>query len=199
MRKPKPHNGLRALAVVTGVALATSVCSVASADDTTSAAAVGIQAQHPTQPIKPADKIAGSLGSASGAVSVFIQFSGQGAFDATQPAAVKQGKAKPVSNPGRVKQIRNDVEAKAKDVAQSASASELYTTSNTIPGVAVHGDAEAIRALADRADVVKLTPIVTKHYDNQGTDIDTKALNSWVEKKQTGQGVTIAVIDTGLD
>ena len=199
MRKPKPHNGLRALAVVTGVALATSVCSVASADDTTSAAAVGIQAQHPMQPIKPADKIAGSLGSASGAVSVFIQFSGQGAFDATQPAAVKQGKSKPVSNPGRVRQIRNDVEAKAKDVAQSASASELYTTSNTIPGVAVHGDATAIRALADRADVVKLTPIVTKHIDNKSTDIDTKALDSWVQKKQTGQGVTIAVIDTGLD
>lgn len=199
MRKLRPHNGFRALAVVTGVALATSVCSVASADDATSTPAIGIQAQHPAQPVVPGQKIAGNLDSASGAVSVYIQFSGQGAFDATQPASVKQGKSKPVNDAGRVKQIRNDIAAKAKDVAQAASATQLYTTTNTIPGVAVHGDAAAIRALASRPDVVKMTPIVSKHYENKGTDVDSKALNSWVEKKQTGDGVTIAVIDTGLD
>ena len=97
---PKPRHGLRALAVVTGVALATSVWSVASADDSAPAPATGIQAQHPPQPLNPDRKIAGNLASASGAVSVFVQFSGQGAFDATQPAAVKQGKGKPVNNPG---------------------------------------------------------------------------------------------------
>lgn len=198
-RKLQPHAGFRVLAVATGVALAASVCSVASAADSTATAAAGVPAQRISQPLTAAQKISGTLATASGPVSVYVQFAGQGAFDATQPAAVKQGRAKPVNASAKVKQLRRDIEATASQVVRAASATQLYATTNTIPGVAVRGDAAAIRALAARSDVVKLTPIVPKTYSNKGTDIDTKALNTWVQKKETGEGATIAVIDTGLD
>lgn len=194
----QPHHGLRVLAVVTGVALATSVCSIAAAADT-APDATGVPAQKLSQTLTTQQKISGTLAAASGPVSVYIQFAGQGTFDSTQPAEVKKGKAKPVDASAKVKQLRGEIEAKATEVAKAASATQLYATTNTLPGVAVHGDAAAIRAMAARADVVKLTPIVPKKIDNKGTDVDTKALNSWVEKKQTGEGATVAVLDTGLD
>lgn len=148
----------------------------------------------------PVDKISGNLSTAKGSVSVFVQFSGQGAFAATQPQAVKQKASAPVNASSTVQKIRSDIEQTAKSVTQQASAKKLYTTTNSLPGVAIHGDAKAIRELANRADVVKITPIVPKRIpDNKSTDIDTRALNTWTQTGQTGKGIKIAVIDSGLD
>ncbi|OMH32270.1 hypothetical protein BGP79_07345 [Tersicoccus sp. Bi-70] len=151
-----------------------------------------------SQPVK-ASKISPRLASASGQISVFVQFTGQGAFDRTQPAAVKQGTQKPLAKAAEVRAIRASITAAAQAAAGAARATTLYTTTNTIPGVALRGDAAALRALAQQANVVKITPLVTKRIDNKGTDIDTRALDSWVQTKATGEGTTIAVIDTGLD
>lgn len=148
----------------------------------------------------PADKIKGDLANANGPVSVYVQLNGEGAFSATQPQAVKENQSAPVDAKASVQKIRNDIEATAQSVTNDASAKKLYTTTNALPGVAIAGDAAAIRDLAKRSDVAKITPIVAKSIpENKSTDIDTRALNTWSKTGQTGKGVKIAVIDTGLD
>lgn len=184
------------LAGLTGVAL---ICSTGlpafAADSSTS----------PNNPSNssvaaPADKIKGDLNAANGPVSVYVQLSGEGAFTATQPQSVKENKSAPVDATASVQKIRNNIEKTAQSVTQDASAKKLYTTTNSLPGVAIVADAAAIRDLAKRSDVVKITPIVPKNVpDNKSTDIDTRALNTWASTGQTGKGVKIAVIDTGID
>lgn len=144
-------------------------------------------------------KVSPSLREASGQVSVYVQFTGEGAFERTQTEEVKEGKAEPVVNKPLVEEIRGSITSQAESVASEAAASTLYTTTNTLPGTAIVGDAEAIRALASRDDVARITKIVPKTIDNKGADIDTRALNTWVDRKQTGEGITIAVLDTGID
>ncbi|WP_394162119.1 S8 family peptidase [Galactobacter valiniphilus] len=144
-------------------------------------------------------KVAGSLRNATGDVSVYVQFTGKGTFDATQSDAVKQGKQRPTKDVSKVKSLRKSIEAKGSAAATQADAKVLYKTSNALPGVALRGDAEAITDLAGRPDVAKITAIVPKHPDNSGTDIDTGTLASWQKLDQTGEGITIAVLDTGID
>lgn len=144
-------------------------------------------------------KVSAPLSAAKGKVSVFVQFEGDGAFEQTQSAAAMEGRAAPAKDPTRVKKIRDGIKAQGRAAAQQAKADVIYTTTNTLPGVALRGDADALRALATRADVVKISAIVPKKLSNKGTVVDTKALDTWTALKQTGKGVTIAVIDTGLD
>lgn len=150
--------------------------------------------------IPPEVKISPELAAADGPVAVYVQFSGQGAYAATQPESVKENRAAPVDAAQRVSQIRDEIEQTAQDVSAEASATALYTTTNTLPGVALNGDAAELRELSNRPDVVKITPIVPKTIpENKNTVIDTRALNTWVKTGQTGQGVKVAVIDSGVD
>ncbi|MDR2254844.1 MAG: S8 family serine peptidase [Arthrobacter sp.] len=144
-------------------------------------------------------KVAGSLRNATGEVSVYVQFTGEGTFAATQSDAVKQGKKRPTKDVAKVKSLRKSIEAKGTAAASQADAKVIYKTSNALPGVALRGDATAITDLAARSDVAKITAIVPKHPDNSGTDIDTNTLASWQKLDQTGEGITIAVLDTGVD
>ncbi|MBD8044858.1 S8 family serine peptidase [Arthrobacter sp. Sa2BUA2] len=188
--------GVVATAAVAGLALTAGLGLPAQATEGTGAenALQGFAVEKFAE-----QKVSPSLRGVSGEVSVFVQFTGEGAFEQTQPDAVKAGKQDPVVDAPRVQQIRAEIESQAESVAQEAAASTIYTTTNTLPGVAIVGDAEAIKALADRGDVAKITRIVPKTIDNKGADIDTRALNTWVERQQTGQGITIAVLDTGID
>ncbi|MDN4612618.1 S8 family serine peptidase [Arthrobacter burdickii] len=186
-----------ALATLTSIVLASSMTTPASAVEGSAQGeptAQGLGSQVP-----PEVKVSQDLRTRTGQVSVFVQFEGAGAFERTQPQSVRSGLAAPVRKVAEVQNIRGEIEAKAEDVAAEASATSLYTTTNTIPGVAMTGDAEQIRALAARPDVKKITGIVPKTLDNKGGVIDTRALESWVQRDQTGDGVTIAVLDTGLD
>ncbi|MBP3044772.1 S8 family serine peptidase [Arthrobacter jiangjiafuii] len=197
MRRSIHHrSGAVVTAALAGLALTASLGVPAQATEGTTgdglAAGVAVQ-KFATQ------KVSSSLREASGQVSVYVQFTGEGAFEQTQPEAVKEGKADPVLNQPLVEEIRSNISSQAESVAAEADASTLYTTTNTLPGVAIVGDAEAIRGLAGRADVARITKIVPKTIGNKGADIDTRALNTWVERKQTGKGITIAVLDTGID
>jgi len=161
-----------------------------------------------TAPAKQLDKlqdlkVAGPLRSAKGTVEVYVQFSGKGAYAATQDSATQNGArlnlAKPKNKKAEVKKIRSAVAAQAKSAAGQSGSKVIYQTSNALRGVALRGDAAKLRKLASRSDVVKVSAIVPKYRDNSGTDIDTKALDTWQKYNQTGEGVTIAVLDTGLD
>ncbi|WP_108719739.1 S8 family serine peptidase [Miniimonas sp. S16] len=77
---------------------------------------------------------------------------------------------------------------------------ELYTTVNGLAGVAVRADAGALAALADRDDVVSIRPITSMEItSNGGSDVFTRTAQVWQDLGVTGEGQTIAVIDTGID
>ncbi|MCC9198301.1 S8 family serine peptidase [Arthrobacter sp. zg-Y820] len=190
------RSGKAALATLAGLALVSSMWTPASAVE-------GNPQGDPTAQglarATPDLKVSADLKKKQGPVSVFVQFTGKGAFEQTQPQEVRDGLAAPQNRAPQVQEIRSAIEAQAAEVAAQASSSIIYTTTNTVPGVAINGDAEAIRALAARGDVAKITGIVPKTHENKGGDIDVRALDSWTQRDQTGEGVTIAVLDTGVD
>ncbi|WGW12676.1 S8 family serine peptidase [Saxibacter everestensis] len=156
---------------------------------------------------KPNEKISPRLSKANGEISVFVRFTGDGAYEIAKaeenvrtadgdPSLNLKGDAKKSA-----REAQKKIEARADDVVEAVDgkATELYVTKNAIPGVAVRADAAAVRKLAERDDVESVTPIVTKSKSNKGTDTYTKAFNAWTEKQQTGKGATVAVIDSGLD
>lgn len=144
-------------------------------------------------------KIAPSLASATGEVSVYVQFAGEGAYEQTQPASVTKGNGKPVKAKSKVKKARKNIEAKGRSAAAQAASDVIYTTTNALPGVALRGNAKKLRTLAERDDVVKVSAISPKKPSNSGAVVDTRAINAWQDLGQTGEDVKIAVLDTGVD
>lgn len=201
MSKRLPHKaGARVLASMAGLALATSFCAPAMATESGTSENRSTHA-NPFLQLSPKkeDKLGGKLAEMTEPVAVFVQFEGEGAYEQTQPAAVEKGLRKPVDKPATVKQIRKNIKAKAKNVVDTVNGRQLYVTTNTLPGVAVKAGAKALKELAKRNDVVKITPIVPKKPGNKGAVIDTEALNTWSKRDVTGEGVKIAVLDTGVD
>ena len=90
------------------------------------------------------------------------------------------------------------VPADAGTVAEETPA-KIDVTTNVVSGMVVTGDAEQLRALADDPAVTAVYLVVPKTIDNKGTDVFTGALQAWTSAGATGDGVTIGVIDTGLD
>ncbi|MBG6085144.1 S8 family serine peptidase [Zhihengliuella flava] len=144
-------------------------------------------------------KISETLAHAQGEVSVYVQFEGEGAYAATQPDSVTRGQGKPVKKDKEVKELRKKIKAQGKSAAAQASAQVIYETTNALPGVALRGNAKKLRTLAQRDDVVKVSAINPKTPSNSGAVIDTRALNAWQDLGATGEDVTIAVLDTGVD
>ena len=150
--------------------------------------------------------ISDSMKNASGTVTAFVRFKGKGAFEQTQPAGVRAGTQAPVNTSSQVQAIASQVQSQAQQVSSQSGAQVLYTTHNAVRGVAVRGDAESIKALANRPDVEKISPILPKYRQNAGAAIDAGSLATWTGTTNpvgaggyTGKGVKIAVIDSGID
>ncbi|MDQ2740493.1 MAG: S8 family serine peptidase [Actinomycetota bacterium] len=75
----------------------------------------------------------------------------------------------------------------------------LWRVSNAVPGVAIAATEEALQSLAARPDVVKISALVPKKVTNANTAQLVKALNTWHDVGNTGAGVKVGVIDTGID
>ena len=112
-----------------------------------------------------------------------------------------QNRQAPVNAQAQVQAIKTRVESQAQSVAGESHAKVLYTTHNVMPGVALMGDAQAIRELASRPDVERISPIVPKYRQNAGSVVDTGAAENWARQNTgyTGKGIKIAVIDSGID
>ncbi|HET9646992.1 MAG TPA: S8 family serine peptidase, partial [Microlunatus sp.] len=135
-------------------------------------------------------------------ISAFVQFSGQGAADVAATARGLGRSAKTVTD--NAKSRRSQVRTTAKTVSEQAKkadsqARQLFTTSNSVPGVGLNTTVSALSELARRPDVVKITPIVPKTFDNAASGELVKALATWQQTGITGKGVKIGVIDTGID
>ncbi|WP_317618958.1 S8 family serine peptidase [Cellulomonas palmilytica] len=83
--------------------------------------------------------------------------------------------------------------------AGTATPKRLGTVTNLMAGTLVTGDAKKIAALASSDEVTAIYRVATKKPMNSNTDAFTRALQTWQDTGNTGEGVTIAVIDTGLD
>ena len=83
--------------------------------------------------------------------------------------------------------------------AGTAAPKRLGTLTNLMAGTLVTGDAARIAALADSDEVTAIYRVSPKRPAAAGTDAFTRALQTWQDTGQTGEGVSIAIIDTGLD
>ena len=154
----------------------------------------------------PTEVLSPSLDGATGERAVFVRFKGQGAYAQTQPDAVRSRAQAPVNAQAQVQAIRASVQQQGASAAKESGAQVLYTTHNTMRGVALYGNVEQIRALANRDDVERISIIEDMAPQNSGTLIDTDTLSVWAKSPAnpastgyTGKGVKIVVLDTGID
>ena len=155
----------------------------------------------------PTEVLSPSLDGATGERAVFVRFKGQGAYAQTQPDAVRSRAQAPVNAQAQVQAIRASVQQQGASAAKESGAQVLYTTHNTMRGVALYGNVEQIRALANRSDVERISIIEDMAPQNTGSLLDTDTLSVWAQQHAqntastgyTGKGVKIVVLDTGID
>ena len=155
----------------------------------------------------PTEVLSPSLDGATGERAVFVRFKGQGAYAQTQPDAVRSRAQAPVNAQAQVRAIRASVQQQGASAAKESGAQVLYTTHNTMRGVALYGNVEQIRALANRSDVERISIIEDMAPQNTGSVLDTDTLSVWAQQHAqnpastgyTGKGVKIVVLDTGID
>ncbi len=136
----------------------------------------------------------------SGKVTAFVALDRKPAVDAF---AEKQGQGKEVQKQA-AKQAKNDVSASVDQVvgelrAKDSGTKEQYRTSNGVPGVVVTADAQKVRELAQRQDVIAVYPVVPKKRQNSNAVQLTRTLNVWQQYGKLGDDVRVGIIDTGVD
>ena len=146
----------------------------------------------------PGRKVLGDLKAAEGTVTAFVQLATKSGAD----VAASGG------SPAQVNAAADKTEALADEVvptqmtqrnARAAAPKQIATLTNLVSGTLVSGNADQVRALAASPDVVAVYRIVPKTVENAHSVEFTRALQVWQNTGQTGAGVRIGVIDTGLD
>jgi subtilisin family serine protease len=131
---------------------------------------------------------------AAGRQSVFVQLAGPGAAD----VASRGGSVSSVN--ARRAQVARTAEAVLGAARKADSAAtRIFTVSNALPGVGLRTNAAGVKALLGSAEVVKVSRIAPQQPSNANVASLVKAANTWKFEGNTGKGVTIGVIDTGLD
>ena len=185
-------------AAAVGLALAAGLAVPANADPTTP-----LTGYAPDRSSRlGADVVSPSLSGRDGRVSVFVQTSGQSALEVQSTAR----------SAGSVQQRVHEIDATAATVEAEASTVDsdvevLYVTRYTVPGVALSLDASSIETIAAMDDVVKISAIRSQTVDlpnvsdpaNINSDALVSAFQAWGAGGATGEGVNIAVVDTGID
>ncbi|MCB0913637.1 MAG: S8 family serine peptidase, partial [Propionibacteriaceae bacterium] len=134
--------------------------------------------------------------------TVFVQLSGSGAADVSAQAT-EAGSSSSVAR-GKAKARRVEVRGTAKAVTaqarkSDAKATELFATTNSVPGLGLRATNAALDQIAKRPDVVSITTIVPRTISNASSGDLVKALATWQQTGNTGKGVRVGIIDTGID
>ncbi|MDT9591786.1 S8 family serine peptidase [Nocardioides zeae] len=132
-----------------------------------------------------------------GRQTVFVQLSGQGAASAAAAASASRAQS-------TATQRRSQIESTAETVVGAAQradsgATEAYTVTNAVPGVAVTANSVGIRALANQRGVVKVSPVRRHETNNSSAAALLRSNTVWQAAANAGAGVKIGVIDTGID
>lgn len=196
--------GWRRRSVVATVTLAL-VASVASAGTAISKPtdyplAAGM-ALVPPLPLPTAEKVSARM-APQGRATAFIELASRPAVDVYNEQSgrgagrdkARQEARKATEDTGKVVDELSGA-LRARDV----SAQVLYSTVNAVSGMAVTGDAAAIRELAARSEVQSVRPIVPKTRTNANAVQVTQALNTWQESGKLGDRIRLGVIDDGVD
>ncbi|MCC2307403.1 S8 family serine peptidase [Cellulomonas chengniuliangii] len=143
-------------------------------------------------------KVSASMADATGQVTAFVQLDAPSALDVHEDG----GSADEVrAATAQVEELAEAVvPAAAADARTTAEEPQrISTLSNVIAGSLVSGDADALRDLASRDDVVAVYRVTARTIDNASSDAFTRALDVWQGTGQTGAGIRVGVIDTGVD
>ncbi len=136
----------------------------------------------------------------SGSVSVMLQLDARPASTA-YAAGLKTGK----KTAAAASEAQTDVVRAQQDTVVAALSrpatrgTVLFRTHALYAGVAVHTDASRLAAMAALPGVKAIVPLTAKKPSNAVTVPLTGAPESWQTTGETGEGVTIGVIDTGID
>jgi len=208
------HTPRSRLAALAGAGLLVASMAIGAAAAPVDAAPTDL-AEIPTAPARSGDGVVplpDSISHADGPVDVFIQTEGQSALAAStekkeQGASTRSATAAADDvashNAESTQKVADEV------TATDADAKVLYTSTYSVPGVAVTADADTLEKIADRPDVVKISRIVPQAIQlpaadgatpsNGASDALTRAVDAWQQTGRTGRGVTVAVVDTGVD
>ena len=206
--------GTSALALVAAAALGGATPAAASPAP---AAAAASKPEHRTRASVPAgttsagsfrlgtqrsagEKVDRSLAGAKGAVDVMIELDARSATSAylsARPRGIAAAKGAARAQTLTVRRAQRGVEAA---FGRSATrARTLYRSHALYSGVAVRTDASRLRALAALPGVKAVHRIVPKQPSNSSSVPLIGAPQVWHANGQTGQGVRIGIIDTGID
>ncbi len=202
--------GRRRVAVRTGV-VAVAAALVTTGGTTAALAAPATPIGDRAQAELSADQLAqvqaavaaqGSAGlPTSGPASFFLQLDTP-ATSQVYADALASGSAAQAADAARA--AKPEVEAAAADVvgelpATVPEAEVLYTASTVVTGVAVAADAADQAALGTLPGVTAVLPITPKTISNTGAARVVDAVAAWQDLGNTGAGVSVGIIDTGID
>jgi subtilisin family serine protease len=136
--------------------------------------------------------------------SVFVQLAGPGAASVADRTLRSTSRSPRSAAKTATRDRRADVARDADQVLTAArrtdaKARKIFAVSNAVPGLGMVADLDTLKKLAERDDVVAITPIVPKKLTNASTSQLTRAVNTWKSPGVTGKGVKIGIIDTGID
>ncbi|AXH95246.1 S8 family peptidase [Ornithinimicrobium avium] len=196
-RTPRPRRAGAAVAVLGSLALALAPSVVSAAPQ-----------QHPTGPAPTASPGGVDLPLDGAPTSpsqlrdeprqVFVQLAGEGAADAAQHARGRSAKVRAAQAARHAARNKGQqVLSRAKGL--DAQAQELWSVGNAVPGIAISADSDALRAVAQMDQVVKVSALIPKRPVNSNGAELTNVLKTWQDTGTYGDGVTIGIIDTGTD
>ena len=137
----------------------------------------------------------------SGPTSFFMELAAPAASQVYSDALPQAGQAGAAA---AATAARGDSEAAAADVIEELpaavpEASVLYSTASVLSGVAVRADAADYETLSQLPGVTAVHPITPKTTSNAGAATVVQAVQAWQDLGNTGKGVSIGIIDTGID
>lgn len=122
----------------------------------------------------------------------FVQFKGQGAA-----ALGRDGRSAVLSRRGAVERQAGSALGTAR--SKDGKAAQVFTLTNSVPGVAIRTNGAGAAALAKRDDVVSVKAVVPRTAENANAAVLQKAVNVWRQANGLGADVKIGIIDTGID
>ena len=135
---------------------------------------------------------------ATGRQSYLVRFKGAGAADvAKQAGGGSRGVSAAKSRRAEVNRIASGVLSAARQA--DSKAASIFTISNSLPGVGLSLDAAGVKAVSANPNVVSVERMVAKTARMQSVNTLIKSINVWKRGANTGKGVTIGIVDTGVD
>ncbi|MFE7135880.1 S8 family serine peptidase [Streptomyces sp. NPDC057638] len=200
-RRPRRLRHLSTLAALAALATVAAGTVPAGADD---GRADGATAAKPRgqAPAGLGATLAANQAARGGPATVFVRLATSSAVDA-YAAGTARG-ASEASAQRAAQDARRAVARQAESVADALRAADrstkvLATTSNAVPGLIAETGPEGLRALAARADVAAVSPVVAQAKASTNSVQLTGALNTWRSTGRTGAGIRVGIVDDGID